>query len=265
MRRVSFADAASADGSAALNRVFENYLIPIAFTPEQLDLHVLYNDIDLRQSPLWYDDEGRVVAAALVGVRESRAWIGGFGVAPEHRGLGYAKRLLEQIIVSARARGLTSIALEVLRENAPAIALYRGGGFREMRELRSFQTTLVEPSLPGGYSAIDPDRIVDEPESARPCWQRERATLRNGAVSGAVQDRHGNFAAYRSNANLAQLMKLRAAGPEELNALANAVGAERSVRSVLLLNEPAESAIARHAETAGWSRPFDQFEMLMPL
>src|SRR5690349_4225367 len=98
MRFLTFADAAPGEGAAAMNRVFQNYLVPMNFTPEQLNLHVAYNDVDLGISPIWLDDEGNVIAAALLGVRGKRAWIGGFGIAPEYRGQGYAKRLLEHVI-----------------------------------------------------------------------------------------------------------------------------------------------------------------------
>lgn len=265
MRPDTFANAESYTAAAALNRVFEGYYIPVGFTAEHLDLHVLYNDVDRSLSPLWYDDDGNVVAAAVVGVRDSRAWIGGFGVAPPYRGQGYAKRLLEHIIEAARGRGARSIALEVLQQNTPAAALYRAAGFETVRELWSYQAQLGDESMPPGYAAAAPEPFVEQCEELRPCWQRETATLRNGAVSGAVHDSRGNFAAYRSSANVAQVLKLRVSGSAELSDLARAIAADRGVQTLLLLNEPAGSDVAQYAETAGWSRPFLQFEMMKPL
>src|SRR5579884_3032322 len=129
MRRATFAQAAAGEGASALNRVFERYLVPITFSSEQLHLHMTYNDVDPLASPLWYDDDGNVLAAALLAIRGKRGWIGGFGVAPEYRGHGYAAELLNALKDTARARGLTSIQLEVLTENLPAINAYLGGGF----------------------------------------------------------------------------------------------------------------------------------------
>ena len=265
MRFITFADAAPDEGAAALNRVFQNYLVPMNFSPEHLNLHIVYNNVDPRSSPIWLDDDGSVIAAAMLGIRDKRAWVGGFGIAPEYRGKGYAKRLLEHVVETARVRGLESIALEVLEDNAPAIALYKGGGFETLRELRSFELWIEDPPLPAGYAYGAPEHYIDEPEEVRPSWQRERATLRNGAVSSAVANNSGDYAIYRFNSQLAQVLKLRAKGLEELGALAHAVAADGGARRVMVLNEPAESRLVGYALDAGWNEPFKQYEMLLRL
>jgi ribosomal protein S18 acetylase RimI-like enzyme len=265
MRRATFADAAIGEGAAALNRVFKDYLVPITFSSEQLHLHMSYNDVDTSRSPMWFDDEGRVLAAALLAVRGKRGWIGGFGVAPEYRGQGYAKQLLEHVIETARQRGLESITLEVLKDNTPAIGLYSAGGFSTVRELRSFETLLENAGMPNGYVRTPAQQFIEEPDAVRPCWQRERATLRNGAVSTAVGDETGNYAVYRFNAQIAQVLKLQAASAQDLTALSHAVAADRAFQSVKVLNEPAESAIVKHALAAGWNEPFKQYEMVLEL
>jgi ribosomal protein S18 acetylase RimI-like enzyme len=265
MRRATFADAAIGEGAAALNRVFKNYLVPITFSSEQLHLHMSYNDVDATRSPMWFDDNGQVLAAALLAIRGKRGWIGGFGVAPEYRGQGYAKQLLEHVVDTARDRGLESIALEVLRDNAPAIALYRAGGFAIVRELRSFEMLLEDAVMPPGYVHAPPQHFIDEPDGVRPSWQRERATLRNGAVSTAVANEAGTYAVYRFNSQTAQVLKVQASGAADLSTLAHAVAAGRPFQSVMVLNEPAESAIVDHALAAGWNEPFKQYEMVLEL
>jgi ribosomal protein S18 acetylase RimI-like enzyme len=265
MRRATFADAAAGEGAAALNRVFENYLVPIAFSSEQLHLHMTYNDVDATLSPIWLDDDGEVVAAALLGVRAKRGWIGGFGIAPQYRGQGYAKQLLEHIVQTARQCGLETIALEVLKDNAPAINLYRAGGFAIVRELRSFEKLLENAVMPPGFEQTLPQQFVDEPDRVRPCWQRERTTLRNGAASTAVAGTSQTYAVYRFNARNAQVFKIEANSADDLTSLAQAVAAGRPLQSVMLLNEPAESAVVDYALTAGWGEPFKQYEMLLKL
>ncbi|WP_416138225.1 GNAT family N-acetyltransferase [Halomonas sp. HK25] len=47
------------------------------------------------------------------------------------RGRGLARRLLAAVVAQARAWGSERLLLEVRAGNAPAIALYRGAGFRE--------------------------------------------------------------------------------------------------------------------------------------
>jgi ribosomal protein S18 acetylase RimI-like enzyme len=265
MRRATFADAADGEGAAALNRVFEHYLVPISFTTEQLQLHMSYNDVDSGASPIWLDDDGEVIAAGLLAIREKRGWIGGFGVSPEYRGKGFAKQLLAHMVDTARERSLASIALEVLKENTPAFALYRAGGFELVRELRSFECISEGAPMPRGFAYSAPDRFIDEPEPVRPSWQRERTALRQGAVSTAVTDEKGNYAAYRFNTHLAQVLKLNANSAEELIALARAVSADIPLQRVMVLNEPEDSPIAEYAVTAGWKEPFNQYEMILDL
>ena len=265
MRRASFAGAAPEAAAAAFNRVFTGYLLPMSFTPEQLELHIELHDVDRSRSPLWYDDAGNVMAAALLGVRGERTWIGGFGVAPEYRGAGYAKQLLEHMIADARAHGAREMWLEVLTENAPAIALYERAGFQITRTLRSFVRSSPDGAMPPGYRYEDPDPFVDLPDDARPCWQREPRTLRHGAVTTAVAGPQGAYAVYRWNAQRAQLFKLRAHSGEQLDALVHAVAADRSISGMILVNEPADSPIAEYAAAGGWSEPFTQYEMRLAL
>ncbi|MCA1770781.1 MAG: GNAT family N-acetyltransferase [Halomonas sp.] len=47
------------------------------------------------------------------------------------RGRGLARQLLAAVVAEARAWGSERLLLEVRASNAPAIALYRGAGFRE--------------------------------------------------------------------------------------------------------------------------------------
>lgn len=265
MRRASFAQAAVGEGASALNRVFERYLVPITFSSEQLHLHMSYNDVDAAASPIWYDDDGNVLAAALLAIRGKRGWIGGFGVAPEHRGRGYASELLETLEHTARDRGLTSIQLEVLADNLPAIQAYRKAGFEIARTLRSFERLVENGSKPRGFVAAPPDEFIDVPDAAVPCWQRERATLRNGAVSTGVTDTRSTYALFRFNAHAAQVLKLNAGDAGTLDSLAYAIASDRPFQSILVLNEPDESPIASYAKTAHWNEPFTQYEMKLAL
>lgn len=50
---------------------------------------------------------------------------------PEHRGRGYAKQALLELIGMARAEGIVRITLEVRESNTPARALYTALGFRD--------------------------------------------------------------------------------------------------------------------------------------
>jgi len=77
--------------------------------------------------------DDRVVGWADLSVSENprlqHVGILGMGVIHEFRGRGLGSRLLEQIIESAKSRGLEKLHLTVYDSNQPAIALYRKFGF----------------------------------------------------------------------------------------------------------------------------------------
>ena len=114
------------------------------------------------------------------------------------------------MIESARKRGLRSITLEVLYQNAAAIAVYGKVGFEMTRRLVSFETLTEHAAMPGDFFSIAPELLIEEAESAPPCWQREQTSLRNGAVTGAVTDGNGKHALFRSNSSHAQDLKIAA-------------------------------------------------------
>ena len=77
---------------------------------------------------------GSVVSLGL-GVLLS-GWLGLFDIVtrPEQRRRGYAGQLIADLLAWAATRGATGAYLQVMRENAPALALYDRLGFREAYE-----------------------------------------------------------------------------------------------------------------------------------
>jgi ribosomal protein S18 acetylase RimI-like enzyme len=67
---------------------------------------------------------------ALEGPEVSSAWIYDIAIDEEHRGKGYGRALLNGLEGVARARGLSSIALNVFAGNDYARALYERAGFQ---------------------------------------------------------------------------------------------------------------------------------------
>jgi ribosomal protein S18 acetylase RimI-like enzyme len=81
--------------------------------------------------------------------RRHRAEIWNVYVAPEARGGGVARRLMQMLIDDARRRGLEGLVLTVATSNAGAIGLYRSLGFAVIG---------TEPGalrLPGGGASDD--------------------------------------------------------------------------------------------------------------
>ena len=67
-------------------------------------------------------------------------------VAPEHRGQGLGRALLQNILASAHAQGARCLWLEVTNVNYPAIQFYRRAGFH----LCGWDETLYDPDGPAG-------------------------------------------------------------------------------------------------------------------
>lgn len=93
----------------------------------------------------------RVVRPASAGV----AYIGHVAVAPESRGQGIGRALLEQLLAAARARGFTRAGLDVAASNPRARALYEGLGFRPRATRRS--------TLAGRWGAVPDHHYLELP------------------------------------------------------------------------------------------------------
>ncbi len=147
----------------AWNAAYDGYFVPMRRTAEDLRAHVRVGSIDLRRSIVWLEDD-RPVALSLLGVRPagtpaaavssdadgaagSRGWVGGFGVAPSHRGRGLAGPLIEEQLVVARSTGVRHVVLEVLEQNW-ARRVYERAGFAITRRLLVLTGTLA-PASPG--------------------------------------------------------------------------------------------------------------------
>jgi ribosomal-protein-alanine N-acetyltransferase len=68
-------------------------------------------------------------------------------VDPDARRQGVARRLMAGFLAQARARGATSVFLEVAADNAPAIALYLASGFSRVACRRGYYRASEGPAV----------------------------------------------------------------------------------------------------------------------
>ncbi len=73
---------------------------------------------------------------------------------PDHRRLGYARRVVAALLDAARARGLVTVTLEVRESNAAAIALYESFGFEAVGKRPRFYTHPTEAALVMALSLV---------------------------------------------------------------------------------------------------------------
>jgi len=83
------------------------------------------------------DAEGFVLGRVIAGEAELLT----IAVRPEARRTGIGRRLLDRFEAEARAGGATYAFLEVVEDNAAALALYRGAGWAEAGRRRGYYKT----------------------------------------------------------------------------------------------------------------------------
>ncbi len=80
-------------------------------------------------------DRGEVlVGYSILSVAAGEAHILNLCVDPNARALGYGDRLLEEILIRAKAVSVKQVFLEVRPSNLHAVSLYRKKGFRQIAE-----------------------------------------------------------------------------------------------------------------------------------
>ncbi len=84
------------------------------------------------------EDGGRIVAGAAAQESGRRSWLKLIAVRADVRGAGIAGRLLGGVLAAEAARGQRAMGLEVLADNAPAIAAFEAAGFK-----RSWTATIL--------------------------------------------------------------------------------------------------------------------------
>lgn len=250
--------------AAGLNDVFRGDVYgerPI-FSPETFATHVQTNDIDVRRSICLRDEEGGVAALALIGIREHRAWIGGFGVSPKYRRMGLGTKCLDGALRSVRRAGCGSIELEVLETNRGAIALYASHGFRDAGKLFVWQSSgggLVNAPFP--YTAFPEDAVRAGTMRIPACWQREDVSLRRQPGPFAIEQYATSWAILRQHAEVTRIVDVVAADDDVRHLFDRLTG----YQPLLLVNEPAISNVSAELARRGWPPPRVQYRMIRSL
>jgi len=74
--------------------------------------------------------DGRLVATAMGGWDGHRGWLYQVAVAPDARGRGHGREIVEAVEVRLRALGCAKLNLQVLASNPAAVAFWRKLGYR---------------------------------------------------------------------------------------------------------------------------------------
>lgn len=134
----SMVDCDLSEIAEIINRGFSDYFVKIEVNVAGL-LHMVAQDsLRMGDSRVVVRD-GEKVAVALVARRGWSSRLAAMAVVPEARGEGIGTWLTERLLAESKERGERRMELEVIEENAPAVRLYKKGGFRVLRRLVSFE------------------------------------------------------------------------------------------------------------------------------
>jgi ribosomal protein S18 acetylase RimI-like enzyme len=75
-------------------------------------------------------EDGRLVATAMGGWDGHRGWLYQVAVAPEARGRGHGRAIVEDVEARLRAYGCPKLNLQVLASNPAALGFWRALGYR---------------------------------------------------------------------------------------------------------------------------------------
>lgn len=256
------------------NLAFSDYLVPLQVDAAGLADHIANNDIDLECSPVAIDVEP--VSFALVGRRGTEAWLGGMGASPAYRRIGLGTRTLTAAIDAAADAGVRAMWLEVLEDNAPAVALYERLGFEHVRRLEVWS---LAPD--GGWEAIAPveRRGLDVDaahawiaghRSGREPWQRADASIvrmreRDTPLSGVAIRRGDGIAGaaiYLRGEGTVRVLQIAAVDRAAARDLVVATAGGLTLR---LANVPTDDVFSRVLRRLGGGLTVAQHEMRLSM
>ncbi len=261
--RLAPASSIGQDDLAGLfTAVYAGYWHPVEVDAAGLRRMVTLHDLDLDASIVAVD-AGTPVAVGVLGIRGRTGWVGGMGVLPERRREGLGRLVTEALLRNAERRGVRRVRLEVLEQNAPALAVYRALGFRELGDVVVWQ--LDEP--PDGDDAVDADvdDVVAElaPSGADAPWQRNAATiarLRDAGAELVAVRAEGGAALFTTAETRAALQEMSAPSAAVASTLLRAAF-ERGAEALLWLNAPVEGSGADAMRAAGATQLALQHEL----
>jgi ribosomal protein S18 acetylase RimI-like enzyme len=253
-----------AELAAVFTAAYEGYFIPMTIGEAQLTYMVEVFDLDLSRSLVAVEGE-RPVALANLGRRGERTWLGGIGVMPERRGAGVGESLTRALLDQAREAGAREMVLEVIVENAPAIALYEKLGFRRTRELEVLSLTLATGDSEAREIELEEaQRLVAVSRSGLEPWQRADETISNLARRGSTPRAlivDGAAAVFTQEDDRVSLLQ---AGGDPVG-LASLTAALHSRGTISALNFPAGQPVATALREAGAELRLRQYEMVLTL
>jgi GNAT superfamily N-acetyltransferase len=126
------------------NKGFEGYFLNSTLSLDKFLVRTVNEGLSLEHSLVVYENSdpiGFVMNGVRVIEGKKVAWNGGTGIAPDHRGKGIGKILMERNLQLYRDQGVDIALLEALIQNKAAIKLYQSVGYSITEQLICLQHT----------------------------------------------------------------------------------------------------------------------------
>lgn len=141
-----------------LARGFADYFVRIPFSAAGLLQLARTDSVDPAESRVMLRD-GCAVGVALIARRGWTSRLAGMSLVPEARRQGVGRATVTHLLAEAKARGERAMVLEVIEQNAPAVALYQTCGFKTVRRLVGFAHGGGTPGAAAGAAAARPEEV----------------------------------------------------------------------------------------------------------
>ncbi len=174
------------------NAGYAGYIVPVGVNEAYLRNHIQQFDISLEHSAVALDDE-RPVGFAFLGIRGTRGWVAGVGVATEYRQQGVGRRVMLALLDNARAAGLTSVQLEVIVGNDKAHVLYQKIGMQDTGRVLVLERKPAPVEAVAWAGALADGDVqtalaaFDALHTRANVWQREPQSIRQAGTPPQVR------------------------------------------------------------------------------
>ncbi|HLO02684.1 MAG TPA: GNAT family N-acetyltransferase [Symbiobacteriaceae bacterium] len=251
------------------NLGYTDYFSPVTFTEPMMQNWIHCGDFDLEHSVVLMNGD-ELAGFSLLGVREGRGWIGGFGIAPASRGRGISYGLFADHLAVIKAElGLASVQLEVLVENW-ARKVYERAGLCVTRRLSILQGTLPEATGSRAAEASPLALLEHHARLHQTCpavWQREPGWLTKslpetaaGLYTGPAEAPTA-FLLYAPAGDGLRIMDAAAGSVESATELVSALAHRHPGKSLVSVNEPEGGPIHAALTAAGLAEVRAQYDM----
>jgi GNAT superfamily N-acetyltransferase len=201
-------DLSSEELATAFNDSFVGHLGgPVHFTGPKMKAWNEAHYVELSRSHIFYDDNNvqggrgrQAIALCLLSIlredKPNQVRVAAFGVVPQVRGKGTARKALERVIETEKSHGTHLMELECLQTNVAAVKLYARLGFKQVRELTGWERDAAAPvpeedededvtrsdeELPTECSIAEVDRLVRQRKNMDLPWQAWHFATLDGA------------------------------------------------------------------------------------